>query len=402
MTLGDTTRLICRTTGECRINGSDDARYRVRTGQAGAESNQYVWQGQRLGFPSNPRQVFRGLPRLNCHSPEGVRQIAMTEIEWRRAGSKQILSPGIQSSGPVDAILRVDGEIVFRSRMVVLDQTAKLAFHSGQTGSQGMIEFQGDWGIRHLGTDSSSASAKIEDIPNGWRVTIDSSATAPETVTFILDWQHSVVPLRLPLPIPVSGGRFFKSTGEAIRNCEAIAPRELIGSRLRILDSNPNRPMNYGIQPSLIVNRQEMLNGEVHRITLVGSSAEVRLFDYQPAIASLLSGSDALDAMVELVLWVGNQQRQKIFVKRYDCLLELDSNGVALSQADLPRMSDSTMRGMRSSALDWTTFLKHQSSSYKWKAKASPAVAGSPEPWSPTPGRFLFTPHPIAVFTSAR
>ena len=63
--------------------------------------------------------------------------------------------------------------------------------------------------------------------------------------------------------------------------------------------------------------------------------------------------------MVELVLWVGNQPRQKIFVKRYDCLLELDSNGVALSQADFPRMSDSKhCAESRSSALDWTTFLK--------------------------------------------
>ena len=347
LTLGDTTRLISRTTGECRVNGSDDARYRIRTGQAGVESSQYVWQGQRLGFPANPRQVFLGLPRLYCHTPDGVREITRSDIEWRRAGSKLNLAPGFQSSGPVDAILRVDGEIVFRSRMVLLDRTAKLAFHSAISGSQGVIKFQGDWGIRHLGMDSPSASTTVQALPNGWQVTIDASAAAPETVNFILDWEHSVVPLRLPLPVPVSGGRFFKGTGEAVGSGEAIAPQELIGSRLRILDSNPNRPMNYGIQLSLIVDRQEILRGEMYRIQLAGSSAEVRLFDYQPAIASLLSGSDALDAMVELVLWVGNQPRQKIFVKRYDCLLELDSNGVALSQADFPRMSDSTLRGIK-------------------------------------------------------
>ena len=343
----DNVALIARITGECRINGSDDARYRIRTGQAGVESSQYVWQGQRLGFASNPRQVFLGLPRLNCHTPEGVRQIARSEIEWRRAGSQQVLGSEFQVTGPVDAILRVDGEIVFRTRMVILDRTARLAFRSGQAGSQGVIEFQGDWGIQHLGMESTPASARVEALLAGWQVTIDSTATAPETVSFILDWERSVVPLRLPLPVPVSGGRFFKTTGEVVRNGDALAPRELIGSRLRILDSNPDRPMNYAIQLSLMVGHQQIAHGEMHRIQLIGNSAEVRLFDYQPEIESLLSGSDALDAFVELVLWVGNQPQQKISVKRYDCAFGPDSNGVALSQADIQQLSPEALRGIK-------------------------------------------------------
>jgi hypothetical protein len=345
--LGETRRPIVRITGECRIHGPDDARYRIRTGQAGVESNQYVWQGQRLGFASNPRQVFLGLPRLNCHTPDGVRQIAKSEIEWRRAGSQQVFGSEFQVTGPVDAIFRVDGETVFRTRMVVLDRTVKLAFQSGQTGSQGVIKFQGDWGIQHLGMESAPASARVEALLAGWQVTIDSAATAPETVSFILDWERSIVPLRLLLPVPVSGGRFFKSTGEAVSNGEALAPRELIGSRLRILDSNPDRPMIYAIQLRLMVGRQQIACGEMHRIQLIGNSAEVRLFDYQPEIESLLSGSDALDALVELVLWVGNQPWQKISVKRYDCALDPYSNGVALSQADIQQLSSETLRGIK-------------------------------------------------------
>jgi len=347
LALGNTNRLIARVTGECWINGSDDARYRVRTGQAVAESTQYVWQGQRIGFPSNPRQVFLGLPRLSCHTPDGDRLIAKSDIEWRRAGSKQVIGSDFQVSGPVDATLRVDGETVFRSRMVVLDRTAKIVFHSGKTAAEGVIDFQGDWGIQSLAMASSAANATVSALPNGWQVTLAAPTISPETLTLALDWERSIVPLCLTLPFPVSGGRFFNNSGEEIKSGDYITPRELIGSRLRILDSNPNRPMNYGIQPSLIVGRKELMRGEMQLILLAGSSAEVRLFDYQPAIASLLSTSDALDAIVELILWVGTQPRQKILVKRFDCVLEPESNGVALSQADLQRLSASALKGIK-------------------------------------------------------
>ena len=345
--IGDTSRLIARATGECWICGPDDARYRIRTNQAGEEPTQYVWQGKRLGFASNPRQVFLGLPRLYCHTPDGNRQVARSNIEWRRAGSKQILGSEFQVSGPVDAILRIDGETVFRTRMVVLDEGANLAFHSGQTASEGMIEFQGNWGIENLTMESSLAKATVKASATGWQVTLAAPSNAPETVTLLLDWQRSVVPLRLPLPFPVSGGRFFNSAGVEIKSGDHLAPRELIGSRLRILDSNPNRPMNYAIQPCLFIGRQQIIRGEMYRIQMAGSSAEVRLFDYQPAIESLLSRSNALDAVVELTLWVGNQPRQKIFVMRYDCVLELDGNGVAMSQADLQRLSAETLQGIK-------------------------------------------------------
>lgn len=340
-------RVIAKIQGEIALRDSDGHAYKIRTGQAGVENDSYVWEGRRLEFPSNPRQVFIGLPKLVRYTPEGERySVPHSSIQWRRAGSSQIIQSVGQVQGPVDAYVMKDGEVILRTRLVVLDSSAKVNFLSGATLSEGHIVLTGRWGISHLTSDCLDAGIAIHETAQAWDISLTAGAKVPETLDLYFDWPQCPTFLRIRVPYPAAGGRFFSGTGREMRNGEALTPRELIGSRLRILDSNPDFPRDYFLQLCLTIPGKRPLEGGKHKLALSGNSSEVRLIDYKTEIESLLSMSDELDAHVTLTLWVGTQASQSIKVTRYDCLMLPEDMGVHLSQTDLTRHSADGLKGI--------------------------------------------------------
>lgn len=324
----------------------------VRTKEPGVEPERPVWEGARPAFATTPSLTFYGLPKLCRYTADGQRHVVSAhELEWRRAGTAQVLGPA-DIRGPVDVLWRVGGEIRQRSRMVILDRQSRLRFHSGDSVTQGSIDFPIAWGIDTVSLNDDTVRLRAERQTAYLSTHFDAIDIPPESLKLTLDWKASPVPWQINLPFPASGGRFFRRDEKPFPNGATITRDQLLGVRLRIFDSNPSRPCNYKIAFSLTSRGHGFgvadLRTVEHEVGLHdGQAAELRLLDYQADIESLLNLTDALDAIVTVTLWAGRRNAATLQIKRYEFALIPDGATVAVAERDLARLSCSELAEIR-------------------------------------------------------
>lgn len=161
---------------------------------------------------------------------------------------------------------------------------------------------------------------------------LSSLEDPPETVPVSLYWGASPAPVRLNLPFPATGGRFFDGQGRELQAGARLSPSQLTGARLRIFDFNPDQPKAYSLQLSLRDRHGlgAIVDTDSREIKLEGAKAEVRLIDHVDDIVAMLGMSDVLDAVVVVTLIVGAAPGPHILVTRYDGHFELVDGMVAL------------------------------------------------------------------------
>ena len=323
--------------------------YRIRTGQAGAESERQVWEGRRLPFASTPSLAFYGMPKLCRYTADGGCTVVPShELEWRVAGTSRVVDPAVVR-GTVDVLWRADGEIRLRSRMVLFDREP-LRFQSDVSVTHGKIHFPTGWAVHAVTIDDPAL--RMLHTHQGNRLTVDLEAVEqpPELVRLLLDWKAAPVPCQLRLPFPASGGHFVDANETRLDGTAATTLDGLLGIRLRIFDFNPDHPLQHKIAFSLRNSGKERQTAAVaeieHIVALQNNRAEVRLIDHQHDINSLLSQTDALDAVVTVSLWAGRRQAATLPVKRYEFALTSDGIGVAVSPADLGRLAPAALSGI--------------------------------------------------------
>ena len=323
--------------------------YRIRTGQAGAESERPVWEGRRLPFASTPSLAFYGIPKLCRYTADGGCTVVPShELEWRVAGTTRVVDTAT-ARGTVDVLWRADGEIRLRSRMVLFDREP-LRFQSDASVTQGKIHIPAGWAVHAVTVDDPAL--RMCHTHQGSRLTVDLEAVEqpPELVRLLLDWKAAPVPCQLRVPFPASGGHFVDANETRLDGTAAITRDGLLGIRLRIFDFNPDHPLQHKIAFSLRNSGKERQTATVaeieHIVALQNNRAEVRLIDHQHDINSLLSQTDALDAVVTVSLWAGRRQAATLLVKRYEFALVPDGTGVAVSPADLRRLAPAALSGI--------------------------------------------------------
>ncbi|MFY9260645.1 MAG: STY4851/ECs_5259 family protein [Gallionella sp.] len=335
-------RQLYQVRGEIILEG-DEQRYRVRTKQVSDTSENYVWEGSRLPYSSSPPLVFLGLPRLYRYSAEGERYaVQKTALDWFVAGTQKRIEQPELAKGLMDVYLIKEGERQTRFRLTVLGNNARVNFSSGMSSSEGVIELA-NWGNIQVAVDASELSCKQESTPRGVKLQLHAGDTPPEVINMTLRWQNYPRELRLSLPFPSTGGRFFDAHGKILREGSKLALHHLTGTRLRIFDRNPDRPKRYDLEFTLTQNgkrstRDSQLFVKRSIPLLNNGSAEIRLIDLERDIEKLMSFSDELDATVKITLLVGNSSSIFVNVSRYETELERHPYSLGLPAKAIERL----------------------------------------------------------------
>ena len=340
--LGDQQIPLYSVRGEVMLRGLEQ-HYRVRTKQATGASDTYVWEGSRITYPSSPQLVFVGTPKLFRYSPEGERsRILAAELHWFTAGTNTQLE-GANTQGPLDVYLVRNGERLARFRFVVLDDSARTDYLSGTSANEGVIRLE-NWGCSDISIDDQpELHCKIEQAGRGIKLLLQGGDVPPESVSVAMRWQRCTQELRLKLPFPSAGGRFFDAKEKPLREGDEIALRHLTCARLRIFDRNPQAPKRYDVSLTLEQSSRKMRAADLkidRPVSLLSNgSAEVRLIDLQKDIEKLMSFSDELDATVNVAALVSGRSTTSVRVSRYETMLERDSLAVYFSPKAIERLN---------------------------------------------------------------
>jgi len=345
--LGDLQIALYSVRGEITLRGREQ-HYRVRTRQATGASDTYVWEGRRIAYPSSPQPVFIGVPKLFRYPPEGERsRVPSADLHWFAAGTNIRFDDTNTALGPLDVYLVQDGERLARFRFAVLDSSARTDFLSGATASEGTIHLDG-WNCSDVSIDEQPGfKCKVEQAGRGVKLLLQGGDIPPESVSIAMRWQRCAQELRLKLPFPSAGGRFFDAKEKPLREGDEIALRHLTGARLRIFDHNPQAPKRYDVLLTLVQGKRGMRTADLkieRPISLLpNGSAEVRLIDLQKDIEKLMSFSDELDATVNVALLVGDRPTTAVRVSRYETMLERDSLAVWFPPKATERLDMATL-----------------------------------------------------------
>jgi hypothetical protein len=341
--------------GDVRIV-AEGVTFRVRTAQAIAPPDQYVWEGRRLPYPVGPWPIFLGTPKLFRYTADGERsRVNVAQLRWQSTGaSGPVTVDAAQARGPVDVWLLEDGERSTRFRMMVVAPEARIAFTSGGNEREGSLRFAG-WDQAEVAVLSEACVWTAHRSAHDLRIDLEVQAVPPQSVALRVKWPGSAREARLQVPFPATGGRFFDAQGRAMQKGATLSLHSLPGARLRVFDHNPQAPKKYRLRLSLELARVASgpripLESE-HEVALQrDGTGETRLIDLKSPIQRLMALSDELDATVSMTLVAGTSPINRLRVTRYDAHLVKEGSTWRLSEEDLSRLDISSVERLGLSA----------------------------------------------------
>jgi hypothetical protein len=349
--VGDAMRRLIQVSGEVTIVSGEES-WKIRIGQSAGLPEQFVAVGSRVDFRTRPWPVFRGMPRIIGYDESGDRrQLGSRQFKCFRAGSGEPLSPGTEA-GLVDLIVEIDGDPVARLRFGLAGKDSRETFVSSVTPLKGQIHFQG-WGGADIAIDENpDFASKISREGGELVLALDAHLAPPSQVMARLKWPGSRFELSAMLPFPASGGHAYDESARTIPSGQTLALRALIGKKIRIFDTDPDRPKKYEIRLALSGIRP-CASGLFPSwpIAVHNGTAEVRLFDLYQEIMGLMAFSDDLDASVIMTLLAGGKPSLLLRIVRYDVVLDHKMFGLALPGKFVATLASNDMAGIRVAAV---------------------------------------------------
>lgn len=315
-TLTEPQRTVFRIDGDIQLVDGEGTNYRIRTGQADAEAEQYEWHGQRywLDF-RQPAMAFKGRPRLYRRNPQGVPHPVADQPSW---------IPSDHDVGPVTARYPAHGDVKHRARMLILPAEAALVLE-GRDPLSGTIRLQ-NWGVAkaRVVTPGIQQRSRHEAGSLILELSLAANVHTPERVEIEAIWPHATA--RLVLPYPAVGVRAFDGSGKELNAGALLAAHRLAGVRIQVLLGHEQPPVELELT---LGGRQR-----THRLEgMPGSPVLViRLQDYAADIQRLLSTNDNPDAEVVAIIRVGAVEQFKLCLARYAARLEKSGGAIGLDR----------------------------------------------------------------------
>jgi hypothetical protein len=322
--------------------GIGGAQFRVTTAQAVGEPDRWLLSGKRPAYATRPMPMFFGVPRLYRIGEDGSAvRVRDAELGWFAAGHPQHPVGDVRAwRGPVDLWVTQHGARITRFRFVLESPDANLQFVSGAVESEGALILN-RWACQHVAVEGVDHSV-LANAGQPVRVNVTVAGRPPASIDILLWWRGSKDAVKMAVPFPATGGRFFDADGAPLDNGVALTSDKLLGTRLRVFDRNPQSPKRYLLNLTLETRATSGGKRQLARQVAIPVDqtgiGELRLMDVEGAIQSLLSYSDELDAQVVAAICANEQTTARLRITRYD--LALDREGLCL------RLSESALRAL--------------------------------------------------------
>lgn len=336
-------RTIYSVRGTVQIMGGDGSLYRIRTGQASASPDLVELRGSRLWeafLP--PDRAFRGAPKLFHVSEHGLEQVTQGAIGWRVQGRPITISPE-SILGPVTATWPAQGEVQWRSRIVLLPTQAALSIEPGFDISTGSIRFT-HWGIVaiHSETPGISVSGTVDGNSLIAQLRYQGSGNPPEWAELNAIWKGNTTETRIKVPFPVKGVRALDSQGKQLGNDALLSIDE--ACQVRIIGFLGEGTQHAEFRLGLLRGNHALPANET--VTTIKANTgearvEIRLLDHANEIKRMLAGADSLDARVSVRLKLGTGESLTLRVARYSLEFEqyTPRSEVGISQNQIGQVS---------------------------------------------------------------
>jgi hypothetical protein len=316
--LKTTDRLVWRFRGSVRVRDELGATFRVRSGNAYAEDEQFFWSGSRaldVQFLSPPL-AFRGTPKLcQVSSDENVRIVSGSTV-WKIGTVRTLVSTALL--GPVEATWPANGDVKWRCRMILMGDAKPLNLLPGATPFLGTLVFTG-WRLARIASKNTDVviTSNIDGDSLIATVAFTGAGSPPEWCDVELLWRGNPVAAGLLIPFPARGSRCFGPNGRELPGDALLPAEKLYGVRLVAFVGGRDQAV---LQLHLSDGKEEVDTICYHLAPQLGESRiEVRLIDHLPRIQRMLASEDALNAYVRVELQVGSSPGASLRIARYSC-----------------------------------------------------------------------------------
>lgn len=294
--------------------------YRICTKQNAEEKFQYVVAGTLLPFPTvNSNEVYMGVPSI-------CRQNTDTLTKTPSNGITEIRSVGHGNSWhtPADADCGVceirhigkDGEVLLNRKLSILPKNFGIISTARELGN-GIITLSNSSSF-DVSISPNTINSKITRTEYGHELELNTTSDIPaEKVIIGLRRKDSQRDIKIAIPFPANGAKFFDSDGRLLRRNDTIFFEDLRGSRLYLFNSSSNAKtfvVKLTLHDPRSAERQDL--EKQFYFSVDSSWGELPLIDLGNEIKSLFVTN--LDATVRIkVSETIGTEAASIHVKRY-------------------------------------------------------------------------------------
>ena len=292
--------------------------------------------------------------------------------------------------GPIEVRYPKTGEVLFRSRIVILPQNAGVRLFSSDE-DFGVISLE-NWGETTFQSRTNDLKVFARQDNESLNLEIENrTVELPQWVEGDLWWQWNSRPVHLRLPFPSFGAKIFGPSGKVLDPEDLLSIDQLLGVRVVFLwgaaSSTPKMRLSFKLQGKG--------NGEsfvpvpsFSDKTLV----ELRLFHYQEEIEELLAGDDTFDSYVEIIAHIDSKQFSLIKVAHYSLCLERTEDGFMLEGKHISSLTSEELGEISLLAIRLETPAEEPESLPSQTSEGVPTGVWSFDPKSREPGSWLIYP----------
>lgn len=313
--------------------------FSIRCGRREGRGNPAL-EGNRLWNTvfSSTVPVFSGAPIL-VREDDGFRRRTNDVLEWQ-IDNQKINNDDI--FGPRKALIRNGIWKGWSQKVVVLPESCdfKIEF-SKNANSPSIISFS-NWELENV----RSIDNKVEIFPKegekqevrSFELKYKGKGFPPAECCLEVRWPNNLTPMCVQIPFPLLGIRAFTSEDRILADGSSLSLSDLEGLRIEALFQD----IREILLTFELTGQNNFLNVREEHIPInVGENRSIIILNeakYRHTIEELLSLSDDIDAKVHIDISLKGDDdeaidRLRLFVQRYDCILDRSANRVVLSEA---------------------------------------------------------------------
>ena len=356
--IADIDRSLYRIAGEVCFRDAEDGHCVVRTRAPTEIAWDYRLVGEILSYKADGTPIYLGRPRVWVYDAKDKSSQALPEtLEWRpfNSASRWLpLSGGML--GKVHLHHAVDGQLRFRTSLIILPSDFRLKIHHGSSYREGSIELS-SFGDAEVGwRDVPGVTIRRDPSAAGGVALLkcEASGEPPANLIFVLRW-NSGAQAELCVPFPARGGRFLDGDEQVLPNNAPVSLDRLGRIRATAISTNPGE--RFSVSGKLAANDipTELLRVVwVHEPlrTVAPGRHEIPLSVLQPRLHQMFSSTADTNAYINLSI-EGAPSTHQLHVRRFDLAFvpHRDSDQVGITERDLGRCDAATLSRLTVEAL---------------------------------------------------